>query len=1138
MSRNIPYIAFAALAASSLLAGSSARAEAPEGVKPHVMVLLDTSGSMEYVGGGGEAGQAFHVPNCEPEGQNSPQKFEPGTYPKSRLIAAMELLTGTIEDYWCRYDDRDDDPQRIDYQYPTPHAQPCSANDGGGCRPVRRNFDGLTDIFRDRIKFTLMTLDSEESSAESASGMWSYGPDRGGGVNLGARNDRWGVPDQPNEWDADSRSWSFADPDRQRNNRGQLLPMPSGDDFTALRRQNRWLQYEINHTIGYGGTPLAPLLDDAKWFLENDPAVRPVPSGGGDGDRFASCRERIAILITDGRPNQGEGEDGYPTTPEAVRNLEEMSPQPVSVYVVGFNLKEQDESDIRALDPDNGGPASEVYMVDTVHGLTESLSAVLSTALDAEGELRGAAFTNATGSNQDLQYQFTGASRPDPDNPRNLVGKLNQIVFRCTEECASVGDGNLSCARDLVKLHDRLDERDNDSRSFKASFNASVQPLRPELVDQAATKQEMAELFGVPQSGWLPRVLPPDDAPGNSGSNPGAGNPGAGNPGGGNDDEDDPDEPSDDLLGPAGATATQRQYMRQLIEHVRADDGTFREGAHMGGLTAGEGVVQEPLSKGSLPLPSWNEYVTNDQGLATQTDYDPECRPTVLYAGTHDGLIHAFRVDNRQGDGTCAEQVPEQDDDELGRELWTLMPHHLLRRSHELVGRYSHLMEGRMRVDDVLLDRAEASSENASRWRSVLTTGYGDGGRGYIAVDVTNALNGPRVMWEISARRHCRDGSCNEPSEGAEYDFSKLGLTTGRPAYGTAFIDGEEVAIAILSGGAAPGETSSTEVGRAVYVVNLETGERIAELSNDEGDIVDMAGDATTLESPMVGSPMVYPSTPGVVSTRAFVGDAGGRLWRLDMSAGAPDDWQLQLFHDPYVDDALADELSEGRKPVLEAPTVALESASGRLTVVYGLGQRDFSVRRSESRSAVISLSEVRTPEGGFGVEENWTEIFEPEEQLVSDPVIFAKGAYFTTFRIDSSDACSPGEGRLYGLHFTRTQGEDNEPKPALDEDGDPTTQDLVASVTLGEAVPGDVQVVQRPTCVPETPSSGGGDGGSSGGGGQRLVVSMGSGAESSPQTVPPDSSSEHMGAGSKSRSVSQEGMETIQSSAWGHVLY
>jgi hypothetical protein len=1124
MRSGMHFSALTALGVASLVAAPSAQAQLDPAstVKPMVLILLDTSGSMEYEAGTASTPSAeFISPLCEEPSVLSPAQ-PMGTYEKSRLLVAKEVLTGTIQDYWCQYDHRDTTPGAEDYLYPIPQVRACSGDTGTGCNPPVQAFDGVFDIFRDTIKFGFMTFDSLDSNDVASPGMWSYGPDATGfiGLNLGVRNAIWGDPNSPNVWDEATNTWLYNDANRTLNNRGQLIPPPVSDDFAPLRTVNRNAQYEVNTTIGFWGTPLAPMLDDARYFLQNDPSVRPFDPGTGTGDPYSNCRPRTVVLITDGRASQGEGEGGYPTTVQAVIDAKNTPPTPVDVYVIGFNLAAADTSVLDQLDPDLGGPATGVYRANTAAELQLALAQVLSLVQPQTQSRTETVVTNATRSTVDLQYQFNAAFQADKFVPTNLNGILEQLVFQCHDECIAVSARGASCARDLVSIHKRLNARINSTRDLKAVVKGEVLPLDATLADIPTDVAEMNDLFGVPITGDLSQVDP------------------------GYFDITGHPVLSTATLGSATDLSVQQEYLRQLVKLVRADDNTMRHQRHMGAITHTTPVVQEAPRAGQYPIRSWNKYVDTaltDVGF----EYAPKCRPTVLYTGTHDGLIHAFRVDHQLSAAAGCEAVPAQADEDVGQELWAIAPQHLLSNAHSLVGRYHFLMDGQIALRDVLLKRGNPVSADlaveAAQWRSVLLAGYGAGGRGYIALDVTNPLAGPKVMWEIDHKRRCYGGACYDAGAGADNDYGKLGLTTSRPAFGTVFLSGAEVAVAVMAGGDSPDDASNPEAGRVVYVVDVATGAKLAEFSNSSGNVFDGDGNATSLISAFTGSPTVYSDTPGVVSTRAFVGDAGGRMWRLDMDGTNTNNWKLALFYDPYaVGGPLAAATPDERQPAFGRPAVALANAGGDLAVVYGTGDIDYVSTSATIKSGFFSVQEVEAADGRIVGEERWYHLLAAEEKATGEPLVFDSVAYFTTFVFDPLDACVNGGGRIYGVHFRENAGSADQTVPALDADGDPLTQDLVVYVSTGSAVPYGVQVVERPACSIDILSSGGSSSNSAGGvqrGDLELLVNVARGTGGNANTTPPNVTPSQIGATSLSRTLSTSG-EMLQSSAWGYVLY
>ncbi len=1091
--------------------------DAESSVKPMVLVLLDGSGSMEYSIGDVDAAE-YSVPLCEEEGAAGPSLFEPGAFPKSRMVVAKEVLTGTINDYWCEYDERTDD-QEEDFGYPVPHVQACSGTSGSCSSTLDQSFDGLVDVFRDEVKWVFMASDANPLVSSDAAGGFSYGDvsaGTGGSGNLGVRNKIWGSPNQANEWDRETGTWTFDDADRTFDNRGQLIDPPATDDFRAAREQVRNLQYEVLSARGLDGSPLTSMLVDARKFLLSDPAVLAHDDLTGEGDPYWSCRKRTAILITDGREDADLAIDyGYGTLSDAVEGLKSTGPTGTKVFVVGFNTR-SDDSVLSDLDPDNGGPADGVFVADSPEELARAISEVLAQDLTTLKSRTGVVYTNATQSSMDLQYQLNASYQVDPDDGANLLGYLDQNVFRCDASCEGVASSGQSCVQEVYALHDRLDATPNDSRKLYTIIDGQVKDLDSGLTALGTSKAQMEALFGVPQSGELPAVAPA-----------------------GFDEEGHP-VPSTVALGDASDLDVQSEYLTQLIALVRADDGSMRQGSKLGAIRHATPAIQEPISEGTYPMRSWYDYVNYELGR----DYPGECRPTVAYTGTHDGQIHAFRIDGLDvPTEACGDAVPAQDEDDIGKELWSITPHQALKKSHNLVGRYAFLMDGQPIVRDVLLTRgnpveADVAVE-AQEWRTVLTTGFGAGSRGYVALDVTHALDGPALFWEIDHEQRCTPSGCTLGSDEEESDYGLLGLTRPRPAYGTVFLQGSEQAVAFLSGG---DSAEDQELGRALYVANLKTGEKIVEFSNAKGNVVDQAGNTITLEWPITGNPAPYSDVPGVVTSRVFVGDGGGRLFRIDMPAGEdPDDWVMVLFHDPYADgNSLNVSSDDARQPIFGAPALALGDGYGNLVAAFATGDIDYVAKSTSTRSGVVSVREDTDTTGEVSSEYLHTVEMPDDEKITGEPLIFNSTTYFTTYEVNSTDACLEGTGYLYGVHFTDPDPNDSSTgMPVLDEDGDPNTIDEVQRVSLGYSIPYGVQVIERPACRSDD-GEGMGDGthgGTTSKGDLDLVVNVAQGSDSSAKLAAPGVDSGSAKTRSMTHDLSSTG-EMFQSASWGYVLY
>jgi len=347
---------------------------------PNVLLIVDTSGSMEY-----EAGlETF--PTCDPTGGTASER--------SRWVDLVEVLTGTITNYRCESIDRASskftslyalpgpyNPPDYDYRNnyhrplsgtcaPTPDLTTLNAtpnafdfagpaftlyNDSASTCAFAQSPDGLIDSFTGNLRFGLMTFDTlpDQSVGFSSTtanypdgieGAWSYfdGTDVAAGrpidcdldpetLEVGARNGA-------------APAWE-----------GKLIPFGNPDAQTSadIVRHNR-IEQVLLSTRPYGATPIAGALTDAETFLTVDD--EPDPSSttnvlrsayfGPKNDPYVEneCRDQYIILLTDGEPNLDlrphcEGTDEkcpYRRPEEVTLSLRTRTKGPVKTYVVGF----------------------------------------------------------------------------------------------------------------------------------------------------------------------------------------------------------------------------------------------------------------------------------------------------------------------------------------------------------------------------------------------------------------------------------------------------------------------------------------------------------------------------------------------------------------------------------------------------------------------------------------------------------------------------------------------------------------------------------------------------------------------------------------------------------------------------------
>jgi type IV pilus assembly protein PilY1 len=153
--------------------------------------------------------------------------------------------------------------------------------------------------------------------------------------------------------------------------------------------------------------------------------------------------------------------------------------------------------------------------------------------------------------------------------------------------------------------------------------------------------------------------------------------------------------------------------------------------------------------------------------------------------------------------------------------------------------------------------------------------------------------------------------------------------------------------------------------GRSVAVVRIDTGEVLRVFArNGTVSGVPAFNEAphaltarnrvndTPLDSPMTGTPVVYPSGVGEVAKQFYIGDADGTIWKFDISNPNPDQWKGGMYYDVYNDEALVKDATaatfstsvdtpqkraEASQPVQVLPNISLDP-SGNIVLHVATG--------------------------------------------------------------------------------------------------------------------------------------------------------------------------------------------------------
>jgi type IV pilus assembly protein PilY1 len=1054
-------------------------------LEPYFVLVVDTSGSMESRPDC--ACEEAYCEDCLPLCQKPAGPSLPPISQKNRWAVTLEALTGTFQDFKCTTLERTDpNTFKFDIDYYLPYNQPWSCASGTTCEYTAaapgqvQLTNGILDEYADSVRFGLMTFDgiatyvgaSEEvpvnsylahdTLAEGSQGLWSYGDPKtyaypGCGekfmMNTGVRS-----------------------PTAEQ---GRMISLNTPGTTESIAAD---IQAELLKTRPFKGTPIAAALDDLKHHIDTEMG----------SDPYAACRDKYALLLTDGRPD-GDfrpdcacNENGgtcpgdtpeqrnlphcpYPkeweTANKLVRGEGATKGKLKRLFVVGMAV---DDGGVRTLLDDlakNGctsatAPTCNAWFATDFTTLMSGLNAAISDVLPAVSRSVPAFALSRTRAAGVAQYMISAGFQKPALPGKPWSGVLERKRYTCTAQGALV-EADLTTGdlfhNELAAQSDgptrRLYTADLNDVDYDGRLQSTGQACDPGGCDMVQLKNldEAAERFEVDET----QVAP-------------------------------------------------------ILKWMTGATGAPRSGQALGDIYHSSPVV--------LTAPTFD---TVDEGFNMfRRDALVALRPVTIFVNSNDGILHAFSVEAyNQTIGTGAET--ETYTYEGGDEMWGFVPPLLIDNLKDNLVSHHITLDGTPVIKDVYFNRAlgkVGSQAGDSKYHTVLITGMRGGGNAYIALDITN-VHAPKFLWQFT-----------DEYMGKTYGQAAIGQATWKLANGTY----KHGAVAILPGGkgteatlgctdtngkrpsmhvngdpsgertaSIPAEVSLNkhqhrgEVrcwdtgpgdGRSLYFVDVETGESIK-------TIRDVVSGTQPFPSPMVGTPAIYPTDIGATASRAFMVDADGWVWRIDLSAPDHDPneplkgWTALPFHDMFHGGAH----DEGEYSY-EAPILSVDPEAN-VVVIVGTGDTDDFVK-PDVKNRVASLTEVvPTPHSPLKPSDymarlNWEmrvpdgpetpETLSKSELVTGSMALYQGTLFFGSFiSAVSSDLCNRGRGRLHAVdyvaHHPTAQNTEGLPphsyRPKVIDAGTISVGGAnVLNVTKDQA-PEDflmmgMSIVQRPSCT------------------------------------------------------------------------
>ncbi|MDB9938371.1 PilC/PilY family type IV pilus protein [Candidatus Thioglobus sp.] len=389
-------------------------------------------------------------------------------------------------------------------------------------------------------------------------------------------------------------------------------------------------------------------------------------------------------------------------------------------------------------------------------------------------------------------------------------------------------------------------------------------------------------------------------------------------------------------------------------------------------------------------------------------------RKEVVYVGANDGMLHAF-------------------DSTTGEELWAFIPPTMLQDLDKMVSVKANKsisiygVDGSPIAKDIFYD---------NKWRTVLFSGMGKGGKGYFALDITNPTS-PTFLFAFENKASMDliyhwDSSGTRTDLGyaggiaAEYDYSKLGEALSTPII-VAMPDGNNTKwVAVFGAGYNAG--ISTKYGSSIYVIDLEEDGKVLKR-------IDLA-DANSSNSIVNSMPADLVSiTPDTTSKANYKGsmvygaDLEGKMWKLNLTnketlyditstfnaeASLDNDRSVFFQVTPSIasDNKLWNFYGTGNQQRLQTLSSSINNR------IFGIKDSKFPVYEAINGltpTAQSSLKNMSTPGGTCPTTNDlgWYVNLGSNERITGKLALFNETIYATKYKPNQGAICSPGTAYL-----------------------------------------------------------------------------------------------------------------------------
>jgi type IV pilus assembly protein PilY1 len=423
-------------------------------------------------------------------------------------------------------------------------------------------------------------------------------------------------------------------------------------------------------------------------------------------------------------------------------------------------------------------------------------------------------------------------------------------------------------------------------------------------------------------------------------------------------------------------------------------------------------------------------YFYHDDDFDKFRDTINKTRPSVIYAGSNTGLLHAFL-------------------DTSGEELFAVVPENFVSQVKALRDTHRFYVDADPMAADVWFpENSTDTFKDWDEWKTVLMAAQGEGGRGITCLDVTDP---------------------NNPSHLFSFEHDTMGLTTSVPImYKVKRIIGAadtvERFFAFFGGGECPDSlydmydpTSSDSLkGNVIVALDIYEASIDSLSASDYWYIQPASGDEDKMIFPFAAAANVVNVNPKEdnLYDLLYITDLAGQLWKVDLRDPDVSTWSAKCIFQPPIPTAVNQDKpnQSPAQPSFFRPLIERDPTYGCFWVFYGTGDRSHVFKEGVSNRFYAMMDTVDSTESYPLSESDLLKVsdggsFDPindfpdykgwyleyddytdrdDEKTVSHATLLMDTVKFATFSpIEASDPCEPGGGEAteYIFHFRTGNG-------------------------------------------------------------------------------------------------------------------